>query len=126
MIVVGDTCQHRVEAELAGRIEQLKAMQAAIDLAEDDDDARDDAEQTLNEFPLHVDTKTTMVILLSTGGPGDQIEVEIEKVSNAWERADTHVTYRFMDWFDGATTRTDDEDILRYVDGIIECWYPEG
>lgn len=122
------TCQNLVERQLTGRIEQLAEMYETLEAAHTsgDDDALDAAQEAINNFPLCVTAKTTLVIQISTGGPGDEIEVEIEKVSHSWERADTHVTYRYLDWFDGAETRTADETILAYVDGIIECWYPEG
>lgn len=122
------SCDQLVEAHLASRIADIQELTEARHAAQEanDDDAYDEADEALNNFPLDISTQTTMVILLSTGGPADQIEVDIEKVSHAWERSDSHVTYRYMDWFDGAAVRTDDPTILAYVDSLLECYYPEG
>lgn len=123
------TCEDRVDAHLAGRIEQLAEILTAIDNdggeIEGDEVDGEDALERLDEFPLCVDLSVTMTVQISTGGPGDQLEIEIERGQYGWELADDHATYRFLDWFDGATRRTDDENIMRYLSHMVERISPE-
>jgi hypothetical protein len=115
-------CEDRIDSHLAGRIADLAEIRARMEDAQAEsrwDDA-DDAQAEYDEFALCMDLKVTAIIQISTGGPGDQFEVDLERGPHGWERADTHVTYRFLDWFDGATRRTDDPVVLDYVDSMLE------
>lgn len=117
------TCEDRIGAQLAGRIEDLNRMTDQISDAQAEErwDDAEEAQEELDAFPLSVDLKTTMVVQISTGGPGDQFEIEVVKGEYGWELADTHATYRFLDWFDGATRRTDDPAVLAYLESMVEC-----
>lgn len=80
----------------------------------------DDALERLDEFALAIDIKTTMTVQISTGGPSDLFEIEVVKGDYGWELANTSATYHFCDWLDGATRRTDDETVMRYLNTIVE------
>ena len=51
-----------------------------------------------SEAPLSVMKRTTIIVQMSWGGPSDQFECVLDDEGQIDE-----VTYRFMDWFDGAT-----------------------
>jgi hypothetical protein len=116
-------CEDRIEAHLASRIEDLAELTARIN-GEDEDDS-DEAREELDNFALSLDLKVTMKVQISTGGPGDQFEVEIERGRFGWELADDFATYRFLDWFDGATRRTDNPAVMAYLANMVECISPD-
>lgn len=117
-------CEDRIDGELKSRVEDLSRIFAVMDGEQIDPEGEiegyDDALDALDEYPLCVDLKTTMIVQISTGGPGDQFEIEIIKGDHGWELYETHATYRFLDWFDGATVRTDDPTIMRYMEVMVE------
>jgi hypothetical protein len=55
------------------------------------------AGERIYELPLSVDTKHTERILLSTGGPGDWIDVDFDRDGDV-----VGASYHFQDWFDHA------------------------
>ena len=116
------TCEERIDGELASTIADLKGFRDTMANAngQDNDDAFDEAQEEMDNYALCLDLKTTMIVQLSTGGPGDQLEIAVEKGQHGWELADDHATYRFLDWFDGATRRTDDPDIMGYLENMVE------
>jgi hypothetical protein len=118
------SCDERIDANLASRIEDLAEITAAIDndggIIDGDEVDYDGALDRLDEYALCLDIKTTMTVQISTGGPGDQFEIEVIKSDCGWELADSQATYRFLDWFDGATRRTDDEAVMRYLSAMVE------
>lgn len=125
------TCAERVIGEMESRIAQLEALHTALDDAQDNDgqgievdgetlDADDIAER-IDTFALGAEIRYTLVVQLSTGGPGDQFEIEIQQSRHGWEIADDSATYRFLDWFDGATATTENPTVLNYLETIAEC-----
>lgn len=112
------TCEERIDAELAGRVEAIsllvrasnygatvedfeddeRAMLDALGLDLSDEIDNEQAQQLLDELPFDVSVKTICTVLLSTGGPADMFEFEVED-----GRIESNITYRFQDWFDGAT-----------------------
>lgn len=118
------TCEERIDAELASRAADLKGIFAILNSCDagvdPDEDAEEIAREELDNFALSIDVKHTMVVQISTGGPGDQFEIAIEKGQYGWELADNAATYRFLDWFDGATRRTDDESVMAYLENLVE------
>lgn len=58
------------------------------------------AREALDSYGLSLEVRTTLVWQLSTGGPGDQFELEVSRDQYAYS-VDT-ARYRFLDWFDGA------------------------
>lgn len=116
------SCEERVGPQLASRIEDLKALYTAIEAAQDsgDDNACDEVQDKLDTFALCVDIRHTMIVCISTGGPGDQFEIAVEQGPYGWNLADNEATYRFLDWFDGATRTTDNEAVMEYLRNQIE------
>lgn len=119
------TCEDRIESHLAARIGDLTEIIEAIDNDGGEIDANlvgdsDDAMEYLDNFALAIEVRTTMIVQISTGGPGDQFEIEVVKGDYGWELADSSATYRFLDWFDGATRRTDDLAVMRYLSAMVE------
>lgn len=118
------SCEKRIDANLASRIEDLAEIIAAIDndggVIDGDKVDGDDALERLNGYALCSDIKTIMTLQISTGGPGDQFEVEVVRGDYGWELDDTSATYRFLDWFDGATRRTDNPTVMRYLTSMVE------
>ncbi len=60
--------------------------------------ADDYALETWSEAPLSIMKRTTIIVQMSWGGPSDQFEIILDDEGRIDE-----VTYRFLDWFDGAT-----------------------
>lgn len=116
------SCEERIDAHLAGRIEDLVEMDKRRDVAEaaEDYDTQDEVLEELDNYALCIDVRHTMIVQLSTGGPGDQFEIEITQGDHGWELADREATYRFLDWFDGATKTTDNEAVMRYLGAMVE------
>lgn len=118
-----DTAEARIDAKLAGRIDDITELHKIVDddegMIDGEEVDADDAYDRLNSLALDVRVKHTMTVLLSTGDPGDQLEIAIEKGKYGWELADDEATYRFLDWFDGATRRTRDVDVMRFLEGLI-------
>ncbi len=98
--MVTKTCEQRIDAELTSRIEDfqhiIERAQAAEGLRECDQDEA--AETGWDEFPLHVEAKRVVVVLLSTGGPHDEFRCTVDEDGDI-ER----IEYIFQDWFDGAS-----------------------
>lgn len=106
-----ESCEARIAGELASREESIAALYERIDNADDDR-----AAEELDEYPLSIDKQTVYVVLLSTGGPGDQIEITCDANGDV-----IRVEYRFLDWFDGAvTTVEEDSAVYRYAESIAE------
>lgn len=54
-------------------------------------------EDSLSEFPLSVEKRYSIRYLMSTGGPGDWIDIDVDSDGDV-----TGVSYHFQDWFDHA------------------------
>lgn len=124
------TCEERVSENLASRIEGIEEIYEALnnDGGEIDGDFCDyeAAYERLQELPLGIEIKSTLVVQLSTGGPGDQFEIAVERGAHGgWVLADNEATYRFLDWFDGATRRTDNEAVMAMLSNFAEIMYEE-
>ena len=117
-------CEDRIDGHLASRIGDLEQIHEAIDndggVIDGEIVDADEALDRRDEYALAVDLRTIMIVQISTGGPGDQFEVEVERTEHGWELADAQATYRFLDWFDGATRYTDDADVMAYLQAMVE------
>jgi len=103
------TCEERIAAQLAGRLEDFAAYVAvgqdggtkkqrdAIDIEGKGEVARESALEGWSEYPLGVQVKKLLRVDLSTGGPADWFEVTLDDGGQP-----EHITYVFQDWFDGA------------------------
>jgi hypothetical protein len=112
------TCKDRILPALAGRIETLSDIMHRLN--SDDANVSDDAAAELDTFPLDVEVRHTMRVLIGTGGPGDWLDIPITRTKYGWELADDAATYVFQDWFDSADIRTDDETIMGYLAQMVE------
>jgi hypothetical protein len=73
-------------------------------------------EMSLMEFPLGFSKKTIVKIELSTGGPADFIEAEIDDDGYI-----NKITYHYQDWFDGAQiTVSENSKMSEFVEMFLE------
>jgi len=103
------TCEERIVAHLAGRLEDMaayvavgenggtKAQRDAIDIEGKGEEAREQALEGWSEYPLCVEVKKLLRVDLSTGGPADRFEVTLDD-----DGQPECIQYVFQDWFDGA------------------------
>jgi len=103
------TCEERIAANLAGRLEDFAAYVAvgqdggtkkqrdAIDIEGKGEEARENALEGWSEYPLGVEVKKVLRVDLSTGGPADWFEVILDT-----DGQPETIMYVFQDWFDGA------------------------
>ena len=97
------SCAERIEAQRDGRLEDWRELFALE--ASDDDEKREEAFQQLDEYPLSVELRRTVRIDLSTGGPGDWLEVQLDHDGDPGR-----IEYHFNDWFDHAAVTLEGED----------------
>lgn len=132
-------CEDVIPARLASRLESIRTLQRLAD-AYDDDTARaalaapggmdwlaetgedwnagdhdaisDAARETLQGYPLAVSSRVVFHIDLSTGGPGDWLEVfcDVERHEHWTEYTAERITYHYADWFDHASRELDGPD----------------
>lgn len=81
-----------------------------------DDDVRDEAYEETWEWPLAIDVVRTVVIVLSTGGPGTQLELRMDK--------DGYILggkFVYLPWFDRAEfdLSPDQLDLVRTLFGSM-------
>ena len=113
------TCEERIGAQLEGRLDDFTRILKAIDKSEGLD-GYDDAQDLRYEYPLHVETKKVVVILLSTGGPHDEFRVTLDDNGDPEQ-----IEYRFLDWFDGATRTLEGPEFERAAE-FLEPFYTQG
>ena len=89
------TCQERIAEQLTGRLDDMREW--LDDYAAHDYEEPPDSD-ALSPYtgPLSIDLKTVYTILLSTGGPGDELDVTIS------DGEIVRIEYVFKDWYDGA------------------------
>lgn len=94
------TCEQRVDAELARTEQNLVEQWAGIDKAVERGDW--EREESLREEmePLSLEVKRVLKIMLSWGGPSDWIEADLSHEGYGYEVES--LTYHFADWFDHA------------------------
>lgn len=127
------TCEQRIDAELASRIEDISLLMRAAnadDIREFTTDERDTlaglgvdvdefdsetARTILDEYPLSIGVRTVCTVQLSWGGPSDEFEFDIED-----GRIESAIVYRFKDWFDGASRTVDDESVEAWLSSLAE------
>ena len=106
------SCEERIDGEWKGRAEDFRDLFNRIE--QDDEGAQDE----LYEYPLAVSSSKVYRIDLSTGGPGDWLEVHVD----AEDSQVTRIEYHFNDWFDHAQVDLRDEDFEtaeRFVSNFI-------
>lgn len=94
------------------------------------DSLNDDVRQRLSELPLGISSQTVFRVDLSTGGPGDWLEVVCGGDTPRYEpeRGDgchyeiERIVYHFDDWFDHAERELDGADFAtaeQFVCGVV-------
>lgn len=131
------TCEERIAAHLAGRLQDFRAFATLTDYSaganepemvdaaerldiETDGQTADDlseaAMERIYEYPLSIQTLRVHRIDLSTGGPGDWFEVFVD------DGEITRIVYHFNDWFDHAERTLDGPEFdaaERFVSALI-------
>lgn len=109
-----ESCEQRIQAHQDGREEDFQALRDVLSNRHGEYDGEDiDDEQAierLDEYPLGVSITRVMRVDLSTGGPGDWLEVELDDDGDV-----VTVTYHFNDWFDHAERRVHEGDALWFA-----------
>lgn len=97
------TCEQRIAGHMESREEDFTKLFAIVD-GDSEDNEYDDEQLTdeeaydrLAEMPLAVELRRYVRIDLSTGGPGDWLEADLDEDGEV-----TRVEYHFNDWFDHA------------------------
>jgi hypothetical protein len=113
MITKELTCAERISSQLESEEANLKEIYEVLDGTSDGAEL-DEAQESLYEYALSMQTRKETVITLSWGGPASYIEV-IHEGSDI-----IRAVYRFSDWFDTATQELDEESPLyRYAQELI-------
>jgi hypothetical protein len=102
------TCEDRIKDQFESRLESITPLserepeydEDGNEIERDEDEEDDDSELLKGEDVLDVEKKRSIRILLSTGGPGDWFEVDVDSDNSLGD-----VTYHFQDWFDHAEMR---------------------
>lgn len=115
-----DSCEARIESNMNQREQYLESLYDAID-SESSFEGYDDARDALNDLPLSIDKYEMVKILLSTGGPGDWLEVFVDTNNGA---TIIRIEYHFNDWFDHASRDVSKSSyIWQYASEIVETLY---
>ena len=136
------TCEERIAAHRESRLDDFRALIALgnnpyepneSDLetlrtdfgydveADDAEGIQEKAYQAISELPLGVSRWEVINILLSTGGPGDWLEVKLYPRDSAGERPEIEgISYHFNDWFDHAEENLTGDD-LKTAESFVEA-----
>ena len=119
--------EDRAKDQAKAQLESIREMVKALKDAEEanDDNAREEAEQTIQEDPLSVQVRSgwhnpgekaeneEFEILLCTGGPAVRIIGELDE-HNEPERARIEFQDWFTSWMDYPLDSEEEEDVLTY------------
>ena len=107
------TYKQRISDQLMGRMEGINR---ALELQAKDIESNDDGEGTenLRENILSLDKTITVYMCLSTGGPEDGFEFDLDQHDK--EVIGGH--YIFKDWFDGARQELTEEQLQK----VLNCY----
>ena len=108
------TCAQRIADQLAGEELNLKEIYAVLDTTNDGSEI-DEAQESLYNYALGMNTIKETTITLSWGGPASYLEILHDGAEI------TQLTYRFSDWFDTATEQITDKEsnLYRYAQEMI-------
>jgi hypothetical protein len=141
-------CEDRIDDHLASRTRDFLTFQEVqndADSAKDDPvirknaealgieftddyiDAEDQAWEIVREYPLAISSRIHYRIELSTGGPGDWLDVETDNVEGSGMHGGEilSITYHFNDWFDHAERQlsgTELEAAEAFVSNFLELY----
>lgn len=116
------TCEDRIDEQLNGRVSDIGATLRKIDKLQNKNkwNKAEEVEQTLWELPLDVETTKVMTVLLSTGGPHDEIRFYLDSDNEV-----TRIEYVYKDWFDVAYRNVTGDDFDVLVDYFSRYIYVE-
>lgn len=97
------TAAEEILEHLPGRLEDFRRL-TSYDVDESDQE-QEEREEELYSYPLCVDLIRTVRIDLSTGGPGDWLEVQLDSDSEP-----RRIEYHFAPWFDHASVTLEGDD----------------
>jgi hypothetical protein len=130
------SCADRVESALSSRLASLVEWEAEYGRAEEagDDERMDEVLEAVREWPLCIERKATFWlsgdeadfhrwrVQLSTGGPGDWFDIDVDASSGRVVGAE----YVFQDWFDSATADSlDPADLEWFATTLGLEWFSE-
>jgi len=93
----------RIREHLPGRLHDFRRL-TAHDVGETDEE-RDEREEELYAYPLGVESFRLIRIDLSTGGPADWLEVQLDS-----ENEPRRIEYHYAPWFDHASVTLEGDD----------------
>lgn len=108
------TCAERIKEHYEYRNIDLEEIYDKT--GSDDRDIAEEGYDELHNFALSMETYSCVRIDLSTGGPGDWLEVIVDDDDDIRK-----VTYHFNDWFDHASMPVDSNSYLwQYASDMIQ------
>lgn len=113
-----NSCELRIDSHLQSRNDYMLEMLAAIDDGIPFD-GYEDAYDAFHEYPLDINTRKVITVQISTGGPGDWLEIHLYDDENSPEIY--RVEYHFNDWFDHASRVLDEKSpMYEYAERVVE------
>lgn len=100
-------CADLVVDKMVERSSQLKKIDTTISDVDSTDEQIEEAFEELNNFALGISTYRVIKIELSTGGPADWLELEVDDDGSA-----RRLTYHYADWFDHAEFKVPENSYL--------------
>lgn len=120
------SCEKRIAQHLASREESLAGLYASLD-AEDaqGSDFYDEQREEIDNYALGITMQHSIRVDISTGGPGEWLEIPVERQRSGWEISGA-VVFHFVDWFDHAErTVPEDSALYRYAEEIVETMWED-
>lgn len=104
------TCEERIAGQLARRLEAMHSYVEPHDEGDkcqwcDGEHSDDEHYDRHAEYLLSIESYRTVRIDLSTGGPGDWFEVQLDS-----DNEPRRIEYHFNDWFDHAARTLDGDE----------------
>lgn len=112
------TCEDVIVEHYNDRLKQLRATIANVDKAEEDDNGITWLDFSYVEaHTFNGQERGYYRWQLSWGGPSDEYRI--------WMNPDgiEHITYHFMDWYDGAEMEVYDNEIQEFIEMAFEFDY---
>lgn len=100
-------CADLVLDKMIERSSQLNDINTIISDVESSEEQVEEALEELNNLALEISSFKVIKILLSTGGPADWLELEIDD-----EGSPRRLTYHYSDWFDHAEIKVPEKSYL--------------
>jgi len=113
-----NSCELRIDSHLKSRNDYMMEMLAAMDDGMTFD-GYEDAYDAFHEYPLDINTRKVITVQISTGGPGDWLEIYLYDENSSGEIY--KVEYHFNDWFDHAFRVLDEKSpMYEYAERLVQ------